>query len=64
MLQCSCCGRWCREASPFWQSRGEYFGSPAWEELLGCPFCGGSLELRDREDFWEDDWDDRSALEK
>ncbi|MDO4733213.1 MAG: hypothetical protein Q4B50_06850 [Bacillota bacterium] len=48
MLQCSCCGARWEEALPFRESRGECFGFPAYEEQLGCPCCGGSLEL------WED----------
>ena len=26
------------------ESRGEYFGYQAYEEILGCPYCGGHYE--------------------
>ena len=59
MLQCTCCGAYCRQPGYFWQNRGEYFGFPSWEELGGCPICGGGLELLEEEDYlWEVDAND------
>lgn len=54
MLQCACCGARWEAPSYFRQSRGECFGFPAYEESAGCPRCGGSLELREREEIFEE----------
>lgn len=41
MYRCNCCGREFAEPKPHEEDRGEYFGFPAKESVLGCPYCGG-----------------------
>ena len=44
--RCLDCGRVFEEGEQsYWsESRGEYWGMPCWEEMVGCPFCGGDYE--------------------
>lgn len=44
MYICQCCGGRFETPVLWRESRGEYFGYPVYEEVLGCPYCGGSYE--------------------
>ena len=39
MYICTECKQVFDEPIEWKESRGEYFGSPAYETLVGCPFC-------------------------
>ena len=41
MYICLECGRIFSEPAKWKEDRGEYFGSPAYEEWWGCPNCHG-----------------------
>lgn len=51
-MNCDCCGRHFTLPSSHEEYQGECFGFPAYEDTLGCPYCGGSYE--------EDDTSERS----
>lgn len=42
MFVCCDCGRVFSEPECSSEDRGEYFGFPAYEDVSGCPSCGGS----------------------
>ena len=44
MYSCDCCGRYFDEPTLYREDRGECFGFPSYEQILGCPFCGGDFE--------------------
>lgn len=44
MYICQCCGGRFTTPALCRESRGEYFGYQAYEEILGCPYCGGHYE--------------------
>ena len=44
MYSCDCCGRSFSEPAIYWEDRGECFGFPSYEKILGCPYCGGDYE--------------------
>ncbi len=48
-FHCLCCGRTFPQPGRYAEFRGEYFGFPVWERLLGCPFCGGAFEEQRKE---------------
>ncbi len=60
-MRCTCCGK--RSERPVFhrEDRGECFGFPAWEEVAGCPLCGGGLEWEEAE-LWEEDGDGEPPL--
>lgn len=45
MLVCQECGREIHEddETSWYESRGEYWGTPCAEKVSGCPYCGGEL---------------------
>lgn len=50
MFICDCCGRVFEEPVEIEDSRGECFGFPSYELMLGCPYCGGSYQELEEED--------------
>ena len=44
MYICDSCGRVFDEPVAYEDYRGECFGFPSYEQILGCPFCGGEYE--------------------
>lgn len=40
MYKCTECGAVFEEPKTWWESRGEFGGSPCSEEMSGCPNCG------------------------
>ena len=50
MYSCDCCGRHFEEPVPYREYQGECFGFPSYEEMLGCPYCGGGYE-EDEDDY-------------
>lgn len=52
MYECQGCGRRFHEPSLV-REPVEFWGRTVWEEVLGCPSCGGGyIEIED-EDEWE-----------
>lgn len=41
---CQCCDAHFSRPSYYYEYQGECFGSPAYETIECCPFCGGSYE--------------------
>ncbi len=44
MYICDECGNEFDQPVKFKEPRGEHFGTPAFEEMYGCPFCHGNFE--------------------
>lgn len=44
MYICDCCGRRFAQPAIHEEYQGECFGFSAYEETLGCPYCGGGYE--------------------
>lgn len=42
MYVCLDCYATFEEPARWKESRGEWFGFPAYEKMRGCPYCGGS----------------------
>lgn len=52
---CNNCGKTFDEPASWRESRGEFWGSPCYETLYGCPFCGDEdIEEEPEEDEGED----------
>lgn len=49
MYQCVECGRKFEEPTGYREAQGEHHGQPVYEELEGCPRCGG--EFQEVEDY-------------
>lgn len=45
MYVCLDCYSTFEEPARWKESRGECFGFPAYEEMCGCPYCGGSYTV-------------------
>lgn len=57
MYICDCCGRHFTQPTLYDEYQGECFGFPTYEEMLGCPYCGGSYEeddMSERSFYYED----------
>ena len=54
--QCCDCGQFFDEPAFWEESRGEWWGMPAYETVSGCPHCGGDYQEVEEED--EDDEED------
>lgn len=49
------------EIATWQESRGEFWGSPCYETMTGCPFCfSGNIEEYNEEDDEEEDQEDDS----
>ena len=57
MFRCNCCGNIFEEPKLVMESRGEFWGSPAYESMYYCPFCGDEdfEEYRKIEDEGEEE---------
>ena len=44
MYVCQVCGRWFNEPKEYRVYMGEFWGLPAEDDVLGCPYCGGSYD--------------------
>lgn len=42
--KCYECGKQFDEYKTVWESRGEFWGVPAYEPMDVCPYCGGDFE--------------------
>lgn len=51
---CHDCGEIFDEPQVVNESRGEFWGSPCWEEMHYCPCCGSD----DYDEYYEDEDDD------
>lgn len=51
MYNCDCCGRYFDEPVLYRENCGECFGFPSYEQILGCPFCGGDYEEIEDDDY-------------
>ena len=51
MYKCLDCGRVFEEPASWDESRGEFWGMPAYETVSGCPYCNSG----DYEEYTEDD---------
>lgn len=61
MIRCDNCGKIFEEPKIVQESRGEYFGRPAYEDWAVCPFCGDDdLEY----DYEMEEDDEESELEE
>lgn len=57
MYICDCCGRRFAQPAIHEEYQGECFGFSTYEEMLGCPYCGGSYEeddMSERSFYYED----------
>ena len=57
MYICDCCGRHFTQPALYEEYQGECFGFSTYEEMLGCPYCGGSYEeddMSERSFYYED----------
>ena len=55
MFKCCDCGERFNEPKLVREYRGEFWGSPAYETMSYCPYCGGDYEeleeVEDEEDY-------------
>lgn len=60
MLRCLDCGRiFDEDEIAYWEEyRGEFWGSPAYETVSGCPSCYGDYEEFDEDEEDEEDDDE------
>ena len=56
MFKCNDCGRTFEEPKEYRESRGEFWGFPAYETIWLCPCCGGQDFEEYREYVYEDEW--------
>lgn len=54
MLYCHDCGEYFEEPRKVRESRGEFWGAPAYETMYYCPCCGSS----NFDDDYPDEFDD------
>ena len=50
MYKCISCGEVFEEPAEWEESRGECFGSPAYEKCCGCPYCSSGFEEYNEEE--------------
>lgn len=55
MYKCNCCGKTFEHPACVSESRGEFWGMPAFEDVYYCPFC-------DSEDYDDVDCDENGIL--
>ena len=46
------------------ESRGEFWGMPAYETVYYCPYCGGDVADNDEEDYDEEEEYERWERER
>lgn len=51
-FKCLDCGRIFTEPKAVQESRGEYWGFPAYETMYYCPYCEGDFEEVDKKEYW------------
>lgn len=51
MFHCIDCGIDFDEPAQWQESRGEYWGTPAYETCYSCPFCQGDFEEKENEEI-------------
>lgn len=60
MWQCNDCGLIFEVPKRWKESRGEFWGQPAYEEVSGCPHCYSG----DYDEYREDDYDEEEGEEE